>query len=191
MKTMLAISVLSLAVPASPALAQASDSDTGHVQVIGQVAPVCILGDPSRPTVDLGTMAATSGTRVGRIAALPAQDVTLPNSFCNFAGSTLTVTASALVSDNSVSLPSGFARAVNYTAVGSGWDSGSASATSTAAADGSNPAASGTGSIQPLPRIADIQVQLSAFSVPSDALLMADTYSGLVTVTLGPAAVAE
>jgi type 1 fimbria pilin len=191
MKTLIALAALPLLAIATPALAQATDSDSADVRVTGRVAPLCILGEPSRATVDLGQMAATSGSRVGRIAVLPAQDVTLPGSFCNFAGSALTVSTTALVSDTAGSPPSGFARAVNYTATGSGWAASSTSATSGAGADGSNPTASGTGATQPLPKLADIQVQLSSFTVPSDALLLADNYNGLVTVTLGPAAVAE
>lgn len=185
------LAALPFLILAVPALAQATDSDSGDVRVTGRVAPLCVLGEPSRATVDLGQMAATSGSRVGRIAVLPAQDVTLPASFCNFAGSALTVTTSALVSDTAGTPPAGFARAVNYTATGSGWVGSSTAATSSAGSDGSNPVATGTGATQPLPKLADIQVQLTTFTVPSDALLLADTYNGLVTVTLGPAAVAE
>ena len=191
MKKFAFIAVLPLLAVASPAWAQATDSDSADVEVTGRVAPLCILGEPSRASVDLGQMAATSGTRVGRIAELGEQEVTLPGSFCNFAGSALSVTATALVGDSAGDTPDGFARAVNFTATGSGWATAATSVSTGAARDGSNPTDSGTGVTQPLPRLADIAVSLADFSAPEDALLLADNYTGLVTVTLGPAAVSE
>ena len=187
----LLFAALPLLASATPALSQATDTDSADVEVTGRVAPLCILGTPSQASVDLGQMAATSGTRVGRIAALGDQDVTLPGSFCNFAGSALSVTATALTGDSAGDTPDGFARAVNFTATGSGWASGETIVTTAAARDGSGPTDSGTGVTQPLPRLADIAISLSDFAAPEDALLLADTYTGLVTVTLGPAAVSE
>jgi hypothetical protein len=177
---------------ATPAFAQvASDTDTADVTIDGSVAPLCILGEPSPAAVNLNQMVETSGVRVGRIRAIGVQNVSLPNSFCNFAGSVVSVTAEALVSDSVAATQPGFARAVNYTATASGWTASDASTTTSAAADGSNPSSSDTGATQPLPKLATIDVQLSGFTVPSDLLLLSDTYSGLVTVTLGPAAIAE
>lgn len=191
MKIAAIIALLPLLALAPSAMAQATDSDAADVRVTGRVAPLCVLGEPSRATVDLGQMVATSGIRVGRIAVLPAQDVSLPGSFCNFAGSALSVSASALVSDSAGTPPAGFARAVNYTATGSNWAGSDTAVTTAAGSDGSNANASGTGTTQPLPKLADVQVQLAGFTVPADALLLADNYNGLVTVTLGPAAIAE
>ena len=171
--------------------AQATDSDQGEVGVSGTVAPICILGAPSRATVDLGQMATLSGARVGRIAVLPAQVVTLPNSFCNFAGSTVTVSATALLSNNSGSVPAGFSRAVNYTAAASNWAASATSATTAATASGAGATATGAGAVQPDPRLADISVALSGFTAPSDALLVSGSYSGLIVITLGPAATAK
>ncbi len=176
-----------LALVALPATAWADTQDSGNVAIDGWVEPLCILGDPSPALVDLGQMIATSGTRAGKIAVLPSQTVNLPNSFCNFAGSVVTVDATALVSNDPTSPPSGFARAVNYTATAAGWASGDASATTAALADGSSPTSSGTGAVQPLPNIANIQVTLSGFTVPGDRILVADNYQGLVIVTLGAA----
>lgn len=184
---------LGIALAALPAvaMAQATDTDTANVAIDGRVASLCILGDPTPATVDLGQMAATSGTRVGKIAVLPSQTVTLPGSFCNFAGSALRVDATALVSTDASAPPAGFVKAVNYTATASGWAASDAVATTAALADGTSPTASGTGATQPLPNIADIQVALSSFTTPGDAILVAGDYSGAVVVTLGPAAVAD
>ena len=188
------------ALPAS-ALAQTADTgtatgtntgtttgtDTGNVAIRGRVAPVCILGAPSQTTIDLGQLAASSGSRAGRIATLAQQSVTLPGSFCNFAGSTLTVAASALVSADATTPAGGFARVVNYTATASNWAPINASTTTSATASGASQSSSGTGTTQPTPKLADVGVTLSAFAVPGDAMLISGTYSGSVTITLGPA----
>lgn len=174
-------------VPGSAFAQAASDSSTGQVVVGGNVARLCILGTPSRATVDLGQMAATSGTRVGRIAVIGDQSVSLPGSFCNFAGSALTVTVTALVSTDASPVQPGFAKAVNYTATASNWAPSPTAATSAATASGATPTATSVGATQPQPKTADVTVTLSGFTAPSDALLTAGTYSGLVVVTLGPA----
>jgi hypothetical protein len=180
----------SLALGAGPAWAQ-DDTDTANVAVNGNVAPLCILGPPSPATVDLGQMVATSGSRIGRIATLPNQLVSLPGSFCNFAGSAIDVSVTALVADDNTTLQPGFARAVNYTASVENWAATAAIATSAATTDGSDPTENSIGATQPLPKIADLSVTLSGFTVPSDLLLIAGNYQGAVVVTLGPAASGE
>lgn len=178
---------------AAPASAQetASDTASGQVAVTGSVARLCILGEPSRAVVDLGQMVQTSGTSIGRIAALATQSVSLPGSFCNFAGSVLGVSATALLGDSTIAPPAGFSRAVNYTATATGWGNSGTAATTNAAADGASPDSAATGSTQPSPKLGDIEVALSSFSAPQNALLVAGNYSGLVTVTLGPVPVTE
>ncbi|MCX7284619.1 MAG: hypothetical protein NTX28_11360 [Novosphingobium sp.] len=185
--------LLSLPLFAQPVFAQeaASDTDSAQVAVTGSVARLCILGEPSRAVVNLGQMAQTSGAGVGRLAALSDQTVSLPGTFCNFAGSTLGVTASAIVGSATGAPPSGFANAVNYTATASGWGSEATIATTTAAADGSSPDASASGSVQPQPKLGTVDVALSSFTAPQNGLLVAGDYSGLVTVTLGPVQVSE
>lgn len=187
MKKLICISFLALAT--LPANAQAQADDTGEAAIDARVAPLCILGAPVPAQVNLGLLADTSGARAGRIAAVPAQVVTLPASFCNFAGSVVRVDASALVSSDPATPQSGFARAVNYTATATGWAAASALATTAAQGDGSSPTSSGTSAVQPLPRIANIDVTLSSFAVPGDRILVAGNYQGLVVVTLGAAAV--
>ena len=178
---------LILAASPAPARAQTADTGTGNVAISGRVAPVCILGAPSQATIDLGQLAASSGTRAGRIATIAPQGVTLPGSFCNFAGSAITVAANALVSADATTPPGGFARAVNYTATASNWGPGNASAPTAALSNGTAQSSSGIGTTQPTPKLADIAVALSAFAVPGDAILISGTYSGSVTITLGPA----
>lgn len=176
-----------IAMVALPATASAQSTDSGEVAVEGSVRPICILGEPTPALVNLGQLSASSGARTGRIAVIPSQTVILPASYCNFAGSVVTVSATALTSDDATSPPSGFARAVNYTAAASGWATGASSATTAALASGATPTANGTGATQPLPKVADISLTLSSFTAPGDQILVAGNYSGNVIVTLGPA----
>jgi hypothetical protein len=163
-------------------------SVAGHVGVEANVAPVCKLGPPSRPAIDLGQMSATSGPRVGRIATLPEQTITLPGSYCNFGGTKVTVRAEAMVQPDASALPEGFARAVNYSSTVTTWASTPPQVTTAASANGASPVAEGSGGTEPAAKLTDLTLALSAFTVPSDALLIAGTYQGQVTITLGPAA---
>lgn len=184
---------LALIIVAAPAFGQATDSDTADVAIQGNVTPLCVLGEPSQASINLGNLIATSGTRVGKIRAIANQSVTLPASFCNFAGSVASVEATALVetAGGTTAPPTGFTRAVNYTAVAGQWGGGTAAATTAATASGTNATTLGSSAIQQAPRQTDLTVDLSAFSAPSDGLLVSGSYSGLVRVTLGPAAVTD
>ncbi|MGN6357477.1 MAG: hypothetical protein ACTHLU_08365 [Novosphingobium sp.] len=189
MKHPAALIALPLAVLAVPAFAAeaspASDNDSATVTVSGNVANLCILGDPSLANVDVGQMVNTSGANVGKIATIGNQTVNLPNSFCNFAGTQVGVTTSALLGPAGTP-PASFARAVNYTATASGWAASDAAATSAAAFDGTTPSASGTGGNQSAPKLNTIVVTLSNFTVPEGRRPVAGQYNGSVTVTLGP-----
>jgi hypothetical protein len=171
---------------AMPAMAQDSDQET--VQIGGQVAPLCILGTPSQSTVNLGQLIDTSGPRVGKLTTISNRVITMPGSFCNYANSAITVDATALVAADTSTPQPGFARAVNFNAAVSGWTPINASATTAATVAGANATASNTGGTQPSPKLDDVTLILSAYAVPSDLLLVAGGYSGLVVVTLGPAA---
>ena len=176
-----------LAATSAPTAAQeTTDQDT--VAVSGSVSGICVLGTPSRSAVDLGQLIALSGPRVGRAAAIGNQQVTLAGSFCNFAGTTLSVSAQALVAADANAVQPGFARAVNFTSSVSNWATQDAAVTTSATAGGATPTSQAAGGTHPAPRIADLTLTLSGFSVPSDLLLVAGGYSGHVTITLGPAA---
>lgn len=193
MRILATLPLIALAVAGAPAFAQATDTDSKDVAVQGSVTPLCLLGQPSQALVDLGNMISTSGTRVGKIRTIPTQTVTLPASFCNFAGSVATVEATALVetSGGTTVPPAGFARAVNFTADAGTWGGGNASATTSATSGGASATSTGTSATQPTPRQTDIAVALSTFTAPGDALLVSGSYSGLVRITLGPAAVTQ
>jgi hypothetical protein len=179
--------LLLAALAAAPATVQAqSNTDEAKVSIEGNVASLCVLGAPSQSSIDLGSLAATSGTRVGKLATLTTQQVTLPGSFCNFAGTALTVSADALVAADDSATQDGFARAVNYTSTVSNWATSAATVTTTATAAGATPSAQASGGTQSAPKLTDLTLSLSSFSVPSDRLLVAGGYTGSVTITLGP-----
>lgn len=171
-----------------PCWAQEAAPDTGDVAVNGIVAPLCVLGAPTPAVVDLGQLVNTSGQRIGRIAAIADRQVSLANSFCNFAGSTVSVEVTALQLTQTVPPQAGFAQAVNFSASASNWAASPTIAQTAATTAGGTPTQSSAGATQTLPRIADIAVTLSNFAVPADALLVSGSYQGAVIITLGPAA---
>lgn len=187
---LLAIGMIAVA---APAFGQESNGGIGDVAVAGSVAPVCILGEPSQTVLDLGLLIETAGARVGRLDDVGDRSVVLPGSFCNFAGSIATIEASGLVeaSGNGTAIANGFSRVVNYAASASTWGGNAATTTTSGAADGSGATTTGTSAVQPLPRITDIVVDLGDWTVPGDALLVAGNYSGVVRITLGPAAIVQ
>lgn len=181
---------LALLSPASAfAAGPATNTATADVPVIGRVASLCVLGTPSSSEINLGQMATTSGARVGRIATLTAAPVAIDGSFCNFGGTRLTVDASAMANldDGGAAPQANFARAVNYTATVGSWAATDAAVTTAAATDGSSANASGFGGTLGVPKLASLSLTVSNFAVPSDALLVAGNYRGLVRITLGPA----
>lgn len=192
-KLILAVSGAALLAPTQSFAADvpaASNTAQADVTVVGRVASLCVLGTPSSPQIDLGQMAATSGTRVGKIATLAAQSVVLDGSFCNFGGTQLTVDATAMTNldDGGVAPQANFARAVNYTATASNWAAGNAVVATAALGDGSVATATGSGTTQGTPKLAAINLTVSGFAVPTDSLLVSGRYQGAVRITLGPAA---
>lgn len=177
-----------LALIAMPtALAAQSPSAEGDVQVVGRVAPICMLGDPADRIIDLGTLIDTSGPRVGRMAAIAPRTVVMPGSFCNYGNTMISIRALALVEQGTTSAVDGFSRAVNYRVTVSPWASVDAVVTTNAPASGDAPPSTGTSASQPVPKLTDLSLRLSDFSTAADALLVAGSYSGLIIITLGPA----
>ena len=185
------VGLIALSLALVPAAALAQTIGTGTVAIDGRVSPVCILGDPNPALVNLGQLSAASGPRTGRVATIAPRTIVLPASYCNFAGSVVRVTATALIVNDPTPPQTGFTRAVNYTATATNWASTSSAATTAAQRDGTLPTATGIGAVQPLPKVADITLTLSNFTTPGDQFLVAGNYSGIVVVTLGPAAVPD
>lgn len=177
-----------LLVLAAPCAASAQSSDSETVPINGTVSRLCVLGAPTPAAVNLGELINVSGTRIGRLATVTQRTVSLPGSFCNFAGSNISVSATALVAADTSAVQTGFARAVNYAATVANWTTPSTVATTAASGAGANPTTSTTGATQGAPRLADLSLTLDGFSVPADALLVSGAYSGQVIITLGPAA---
>ena len=128
---------LIFALPSPLSAQQSGNSDEGEVQVVGSVAPICVLGQPSESVIDLGTLINLSGPRIGRMAALAPRQVTMPGSFCNYANTMISITASAMTEQTGAPLNTGFSRTVNYRVVVSPWANIEADLLTSAAPDGS------------------------------------------------------
>jgi hypothetical protein len=161
-----------------PAAAMADSSAT--VTITGSVAVACHLGSPANSTIAVGTLSNLSD---GTLAAIGPQSTTIADSWCN-TGSTISLSATPLVAQSfSGAPPSGFTKAVNYTATASGWTSTPPSfATPTPASQTSNNPVAQT-----------ITVGVSAFATPSagNRLVADPVYSGLITITLQTTAAAS
>jgi hypothetical protein len=185
MRTPLAI-LASLTLVGS-ASAQAANTDQKTVPVTGAVASLCVLGAPDAASIDVGQMAQTSGADVGKITTIAEHDVHLPASFCNYAGTALTISATALVASDTSTVQPGFTRAVNFTSTVTPWATPVATVTTGAQADGTTPTDQAAGGTLCTPKLADLTLALTSFT-GGNLLLVAGGYSGSVTITLGPSA---
>lgn len=168
--------------------AQEQDSfDQQEVQVNGRVAPICVLGEPVDKVINLGNMIDTSGPRIGRIAAIAPRTVIMPNSFCNYGNTTVSISATALTEQGGAAMNSGFSRAVNYRIAVGPWASEDAVVETSTTASGSSQPMTIASASQALPKLVDLTMRLSDFSSAADALLVAGNYAGTIVITLGPA----
>lgn len=171
--------VAALAVPGL-ASAQASDTDSKTVGVIGTVPAQCFGGTLSGDgSFDLGVLIDLTTGRLRNDLGAPNE--VMVGSFCT-SRSTITVNATPLEAQNfTASPPSGFSRRVHYAATASGWTTtpaiySTAAAANSAATQSRNSAFTG-----------DITVAISDFSTDGgDTLRLVgdESYRGVVTVTL-------
>lgn len=161
-----------VALAAMPALAQDA---TGNVYINGSVAGRCLFTTPSQ-TINLGELALPgTDTNAGKLDAskVNGQSATLVG-WCNNAAATMTVEATKLT--NSASAATGFTNSIDYLAT--------ATANSVDATDTTTVAGAGTASNVGM-FTGDIDVALSS-AATDGGILVAGTYTGLVTVTLAP-----
>lgn len=168
-----------LAIPGM-ASAQASDTDSKTVGVIGTVPAQCFGGTLSGDgSFDLGVLIDLTTGRLRNDLGAPNE--VMVGSFCT-SRSTITVNATPLEAQNfTASPPSGFSRRVHYAATASGWTTtpaiySTAAAANSAATQSRNSAFTG-----------DITVAISDFSTDGgDTLRLVgdESYRGVVTVTL-------
>jgi hypothetical protein len=178
--------ILGMAFTALSSAAVAQTAADGQADVTGAVANVCVLGAPSPASINLGDLSSTSGTRAGKLATISDQTVNLPGSYCNFGGTRLSISSTALLAADASAPPAGFTRAVNFTSTVGTWGAPNAQVATNAAANGSSATANGDSGVQPDPRQTNLSLQLSAFSAPGDGFLVTGAYAGSVTITLGP-----
>lgn len=162
------------------ASAQASDTDSKTVGVIGNAPAQCYVGTLSGDgSFDLGVLIDLTNGQLRTDLAAPSQ--VLVGSFCT-SRSTISVSATPLESQNFVATPpSGFSRRVHYAATASGWTATPASYNTATA---TNPAAT---QARDNAFTGDITVAISDFSTDGGETLRLvgdESYRGLVTVTL-------
>lgn len=171
--------VAALAIPGL-ASAQASDTDSKTVGVVGTVPAQCFGGTLSGDgSFDLGVLIDLTTGRLRNDLGAPNE--VMVGSFCT-SRSMITVNATPLEAQNfTATPPSGFSRRVHYAATASGWTTtpaiySTAAAANSAATQSRNSAFTG-----------DITLAISDFSTDGgDTLRLVgdESYRGVVTVTL-------
>jgi len=177
----LAATALALAVSLAATSAGAQDPAHGNVGLDAQVSRVCMLGEPNPAGLALGQISEASGTRAGRLAAIAAQTIQLPGTFCNYGGAALAISASPLAVTSGVA-QAGFTGAVNYTCSISAWGATAATVRTSA----TNATGDGVRSTSAAPKATDLTLVVSDFATTADDLLQPGSYLALVTITLGP-----
>jgi hypothetical protein len=169
-----------LASGASTAFAQSTTATAGPFPVTGNVPALCSTGTLS------GTGAFPLGVLINTATGFLRTDLSAPpqvltSAFCT-AQSTITISATPLLSQNATETPpGGFSRTVNYTATATGWTANAATFTTGAAANTAATQARGT-AFQ-----GDVTVSIGNFSTGGGnglRLVSDSSYLGNVTVTL-------
>jgi hypothetical protein len=157
--------------------------NTATITVTGSVGNACHMGTPASSTISLGALAAQSD---GTLASITAPTTTINGSWCN-TGSVIGVIATPLVAQSATGTPpTGFTKAVNYTASASGWTATPASFTTTGDVSGSGNSTTPGTQTATAPDAQTITVNLSNFLTPAagERLVADANYSGTITVTL-------
>lgn len=175
---LLIVPALALGLPGA-ALAQ-SNTDTKTVGIVGTAPPMCFGGTLNGSgSFDLGVLIDTTTGQLRNDLNAPPK--VLVGSLCT-SRSTITVTATPLTAQNfTVAPPTGFSKAVDYTATASGWTTTPASYNTAAAANAAATQSRATAFT------GDITVAISGFATTggNSLRLVADNdYRGLVTVTI-------
>lgn len=183
--------ILALAAPlalvASQALAATTTvPSTTVLTVTGNAPGACTLGVAGDKTLNIGEMVDPTTGELANISNPPSTSIA--GSWCNTA-STLTVLATPLVAQSFFgSPPSGFTKAVNYTATVSAWTTTPATFTTSGDVSGVQHNNTPGSEVQGSPSMATMVVSIGSFASPSagDFLVADPNYSGTITITLTP-----
>lgn len=180
--TLLAAALIAAPIAATPgaALAQATNTSTKTVGVVGTAPAMCFGGTlTGTGSYDLGILIDTSTGQLRTDLAAPVK--ILVGSFCT-GRSTITVLATPLAAQNStVAPPTGFSRQIDYVATASGWTA------NPAAFNTATPANNAATQTRASAFTGDITVAISGFATSGGnalRLVADDNYRGLVTVTI-------
>ncbi|HEY1750671.1 MAG TPA: hypothetical protein VGG29_05375 [Caulobacteraceae bacterium] len=178
----LALPGAALATPASEGPAPT----TAAFSLSGAAPKACGLGTAGQSTLDIGEMVDASTGELAAISNPPSTSIT--GSWCNTA-STVSVVATPLVAQSFAGQPpTGFTKAVNYTATVSAWSTNAAAFATNGNEAGVQRDTTPGSQPQPAPTATTIDVAVGSFAAPAASdFLVADTdYSGAITITLTP-----
>ena len=120
----IAFAITAAALLASPLAAQAQ-TQTSTVNLTGDVAKACVLGDPDVAEMNLGDLTDDTGRlNAALVSAAISASTSIPVAWCN-APSVITLNAApmSLVTPPGYATPTGFSRLITYTAALTGWSS--------------------------------------------------------------------
>ena len=178
-KTLAALAVSSLAL-ATPAFA-AGTADTGTVNISGVVGKKCHFTGPTPASITLGELADTTTGKLND-TVVEAATATL-TAWCNAAAS-MAVTANPLKAGTYVAPDSNFDDRIEYTATASISTSAGAK-TASDTTDAGLVQAAGTGTSVGI-FSSSMGITFTNANTANNGLLVADNYTGSVTVTLTP-----
>lgn len=179
------ITPLTLAAPQAIA-ATTTKASTTVLTVSGNAPGACTLGIAGDRTLNIGEMVDPTTGELATISNPPSTSIA--GSWCNTA-STLTVLATPLVAQSFFGAPpSGFTKAVNYTATVSAWTTSPATFTTSGDVSGVQHNTTPGSQVQGSPSTATMVVSIGSFASPSagDFLVADPNYSGTITITLTP-----
>jgi hypothetical protein len=176
-----------IAFAASQAFAATTTSpSTTVLSVVGHAPGACTLGVAGNKTLNIGEMVDPTTGELANITNPPSTSIA--GSWCNTA-STLTVLATPLVAQSFVGAPpSGFTKAVNYTATVSAWTTNPATFATNGDVSGVQHNNSPGSQSQSSPSSATMVVSIGSFASPGagDFLVADPNYNGTITITLTP-----
>lgn len=119
----IAFALTTAALLAAPLAAHAQAVQSSTVNLSGDVAEACVLGDPDVAEMNLGDLTGSDGKLTSAlISAAISASTEIPIAWCN-APSVISIDATplTLVDTPAYATPAGFARLITYTAALTGW----------------------------------------------------------------------
>ena len=120
----IAFAITTAALLAAPLAAHAQSTQTSTVNLEGDVAEACVLGQPETVDLALGDLTGDDGKLGANLRGANVASTVIPIAWCN-TPSVISINGEpmSLVTPPAYSTPPGFARLITYTATVTGWES--------------------------------------------------------------------